>query len=309
MFFDAASGAVTITQSGARVAKSLTNTGFTGTFAGSGGLTVSGNLTLGSGATYTNTSTITINASCNFTFNGNTWAGLINVNGSGITTTLQDAMAFSGSGFLNLAQGTFDTNNFNYTAVALLAGGSSTRTLTLGSSTLTLTATGPWDSSGSNLTFNADTSTILLTAAAGSTVAFTSTGGKTFNNVRRTNAGQLTVGASPTINDLRLDGEGARLALTAGTTTTLTSLTMAGTALGAMRSIASVTPGATATLNKSSGSIDLDWLTLQDITFGGGATWTATDSIDVDNNSGITITPPSSGGGGLAAPLFGGGVI
>jgi hypothetical protein len=52
VFFDAASGASTVTpSSGSAVALSLTCTGFTGTFTGTGGIDVYGNLTLAAGMT------------------------------------------------------------------------------------------------------------------------------------------------------------------------------------------------------------------------------------------------------------------
>ncbi len=113
---------------------------------------------------------------------------------TGGTYTLQDA--FVSSGTITITNGTFTTNNFNVTATQLLSNNSNTRTINLGSSTVTLTASGSIVinmGTTTNLTFNAGTSQINLTSATGSaqvTVGGTSnSAGVTFYNMAFTGTG------------------------------------------------------------------------------------------------------------------------
>ena len=111
-FFDAASGAVTVTlNTAARTCLNADFTGFTGTFAGTQTWTISGGLTLGAGMTRTYTGAITFNATSGtnvITSNGITLASVIAFNGTGGTWQLADT--FTNSGHLTLTVGTFDAN-------------------------------------------------------------------------------------------------------------------------------------------------------------------------------------------------------
>ena len=91
VFFNASStGTVTIA-AGNTGAKSITCTGFTGTLTGVASITVSGNITLVTGMTYSHTGTVTINATSTLTTAGKTFSSLV-VEGSGITVTLGGAL-------------------------------------------------------------------------------------------------------------------------------------------------------------------------------------------------------------------------
>jgi hypothetical protein len=184
VFFDAASGVVTCTVTGTRVAKSINCTGFTGTLAGTStpALTISGSLTLVAGMTLTYAGTTTFNGTGTLTSGGKSLREII-INGAGITVTLGDALTITGLNALTITRGTFDTANYNVTGYALVSSNSNTRTINLGSSTITLS-----QGSGlgalqlgtiTNLTFNAGTSTIDLTDRN----AIIASGGLTFYNV------------------------------------------------------------------------------------------------------------------------------
>jgi hypothetical protein len=222
VFFDGSSGAGTVTIGTSRVAKSINCTGFTGTLGASGNaITVSGSVTLVSGMTYTHTGTMTINGTATLTTAGKSFSGLT-INGSGITVTLGDALNVD-TRVITVTQGAFDTANYNVTAGSISSSNTNTRTVTFGSSTVTLSATTPIVfTDPTNLTFNSNTSQINCTNAnavlAGGgrvfyNVAFTSTtagsdsitGANTFNNLSVTapsTAGvtQLAIGAPQTIN-------------------------------------------------------------------------------------------------------------
>ena len=200
-FTNLSTGTCTIS-TGNTGAKSINCTGFTGTIAGFNSITVSGSVTLVAGMTFTYNGLLTINGTGTLTTAGKTIAQL-NINGSGITVTLGDALTSSGT--LTVTQGTFDTANYNVTATTLSSSNSNTRTINLGSSTVTLTGSGPWSTAtNTNLTFSAGTSSIVCTNASPSFSAGTATTGLTFYNVSFTNTGtnQFGISGVNTFNNL-----------------------------------------------------------------------------------------------------------
>lgn len=218
VFFDAASGTVTCTISGARVAKSINCTGFTGTLGGTStpSLTISGSLTLSAGMTVTYSGTTTFNATGTITSAGKT-LGSVTINGSGITVTLGDALTTSTTGILTVTAGTFDTANYNVTVGALSSSGSSVRSILLGSSTVTLGSTGTvFDTAtNTNLTFNAGTSTIIVNNS-GPTIAAGTQGnpGVTFYNIslaRPTIGTTFNIQGINTFNDFSVTGASSGL--------------------------------------------------------------------------------------------------
>jgi len=214
VFFDAASGAVTVTISATGNVSNLNFTGFTGTFAGGNSVNVGGSLTLSSSMTLTATSTFGMNASSgaiSITTAGKTIPGQISIGSSGVSTatfSLQDPLIVAGA--LTVTAGTFTTNNFNITASALSSSNSNTRTINLGTSTVTLNTTGSAVSftANTNLTFNAGTSTIICTANSSLVGGATSGQGVTFYNVSftATTAGTYAINGINTFNNLTVAG-------------------------------------------------------------------------------------------------------
>lgn len=199
VFFDGASGTVTCTVSGTRVAKSITCTGFTGTLTNGGVLQVSGNVTLVSGMTYSG-GTLRLVATSTLISAGKTLSTL-EVSGAGITATLGDALNTT---VITLTQGTLDTSASNYsiTAQYIVASGTNTRAFTLNGSTVTVTGTLGIDFSGSNLTLNAGTSSLVMSAG---NPTFTASG-FTFYNVSFTDTSNssLTLSNQNTFNNLSI---------------------------------------------------------------------------------------------------------
>jgi len=185
VFFDAASGAVTVTVSTTTaICQNLNFTGFTGTITGSINFSIYGNLTIVSGMTWSATGTVFLQAlsgSSTVTTAGKLLQA-VNFGLSGTSTatwTLQDALTTSNA--VTVTSGTFTTNNFAVTASQLSSTSSNTRTINLGSSTLTLSSTPPINFlTSTNLTFNAGTSQINCTNT--SSIAFNG-GGVSFYNV------------------------------------------------------------------------------------------------------------------------------
>jgi hypothetical protein len=132
--------------------------------------------------TFTYSGTLTLNGTGTLTTAGKT-IGPLTINGSGITVTLGGDLN-TGGNTLTVTQGTFNTANHDITAFALSSTNSNIRTITLGSSTLTLSANQPVDFlTPTNLTFNAGTSQIDVSGAT----AEVRSGGKTFYNLSYTN--------------------------------------------------------------------------------------------------------------------------
>ena len=115
VFFNAASGAVTVTRSPSTLScASLNFTGFTGTFAGSADLTINGDITLASGMTSTFSGTVTwIGTSGDtrtITSNGKRLTSFtLTMNSTGVTYRLLDQ--FETYGNITLSAGTFDANS------------------------------------------------------------------------------------------------------------------------------------------------------------------------------------------------------
>lgn len=188
VYFDAASGVVTVTiSSGNTGAKSINCTGFTGTLTGSGAIAVSGSVTLVTGMTVTYTGTLTLNGTGTLTSAGKI-LGPVAINGAGITVTLGDALNIGASTF-SVSQGTFTTSASNYSlTVGIFSGsGTSARSILLNGSTVNASNDFSF-ATNTNLTFNAGTSTINLSKTTGTSLqgGATSNIGVTFYNVNFT---------------------------------------------------------------------------------------------------------------------------
>jgi hypothetical protein len=153
VYFDAASGAVTINIASSAVCNDFINTGFTGTVTrSSGGITISGSAVLGSGATYTSFGTITFDASTTgktITCNGNSWPSAITFNNASGEWTLQDN--FTTTSNISFTAGSVKVNGKTVTANLFSSFSASSRTWTWsgGKAVLTGNNTTLWGSTGS----------------------------------------------------------------------------------------------------------------------------------------------------------------
>jgi hypothetical protein len=252
----------------ASACKSLDMTDFVGELAGSFGLAIRGNTTFGSGMTNNWTGDLSLTGI--ITTNTKVIKGrLWNINNtSGIS--LGDDFNSINSMYLKGTDTTFNSNNHTITCTSFNSDGTYTRTITLGSSTITCTSL---DLSGTNLTFNYDTSTIILNQAATGTMAF-SHGTAQFYN-------------------LTLNGFNDKVSqkLFAGNLTVNNNLSLQGNSIINRLLVKSDTTGTKRTLTAK--TVDLDNVDFQDITFAGDATWSGVSVGDCGGNSGtITYTTP-----------------
>ncbi len=327
VIFDAGSnvgtGAFTVTVTGTTSSPAVCNDFSTG---GAGGA-LDGAMTLSLSATsfidcY---GSMTLPAT-NFTWSGSTGAAVrfratttgktITTNGVGLTGTktefngvgggwtLGSALSYGSGSFLEVSAGTFDTGNYNITGGAFSAITASTKTINLGSSTLTLSATNVFSYTGSNLTFNANTSQITCSAAS---PTFNG-GGLTFYNVSFTSAasGTTTITGDNTFNNLTQtsrSADGQRFFNLGGNQTVSGTLTL-GAANTAVRRIEVVsnTIGTQRTITLNGTLATLADVDFRDIaTAGTAGTWTGTRIGDGLNNSGITFDAPKTVYWNLAA--------
>ena len=228
-------------------------------------------------------------------------AGSFNTNG---VTVNASSVVNSGSGICFLTLGN-STLNLGYSGGGCYYGNCS----------------GGWVVYGSNLTFNAGNSTINLTGAAGyfyspnaltyNNINFTGTSSGTINcgaNSRFYNvffAGPATLIGAATYNNVSFSSDASinstctynNLSFTAGNTYTLgvnTISTINGTlsadgTCATPTQIFSGTQGSAATINKSTGSITVNYVRLRDIKATGGAIFTANLCTDFGDNNGWTL--------------------
>lgn len=263
--------------------KNLNFTGSTCSPASSSTMNIAGDLTLATGGTYTGLQGITFIANSTIISNGKSLVYL--EAGGTVVLTLADAL--SCTSYLQLfTNSNLVTNGFSLTLANLLL--RNTSIAKLGASTVTLTASGSPStlSLAAPTNVQAGTSTINLTSAAAKT--FTGAGA-TFYNVNQGGTGALTITGSNTFNSLTNTVQPATVTFTAGTTQTITNFGLSGTA-GNLITINSSTPGTQFTLYDTTGTINAQYLAIQDSIATGGATWNAVFSTNNGNNTGWNIT-------------------
>ncbi len=184
VFFDAASGAVSVALGGTGLGLlNLNTTGFTGTFTGSGTRTIGGSVTLGGGATYSNTGTFTLNATTPGNTIASNGASLDNnwtFNGVGGAWSLQDKFTTGATRVITLTAGTLNLNNQILECGSFAGSNTNVRTIAFGTGKFVLkrNATTIWSTSdNTNLTITG-TATVDCTYS-GSTGSRQISGGAT----------------------------------------------------------------------------------------------------------------------------------
>lgn len=222
-----------------------------------------------------------------FRATGTLTAGVAQLRGlivGGGTVTLGSALNCL---LFELNDGTFTTSNFSVTTGTLATSGATAKVLNFGSSTITVTGR-TFNAGASNLTVNAGTSIISMTGA-GLDKTFTG-GSKTYYELRQSGVAVLIIVGSNTFNDLTYTATGnTNFLFEAGATQTFSNFSVSGTAPYSV-GIESQTRGSTFTLSKASGTVNASRLFIRDSTATGGATWNATDSLSLANNTGWNIT-------------------
>jgi hypothetical protein len=229
------------------------------------------------------------------TTNGRAMFRPLTFNGLGGAWTLQDALNM-GTNALTLTAGTLDTGGFNVTAANFISTtGTSTRSLTLGASTITLSATGAtafWDVTTTGLTLSLGTSTII---ASGAAPTFNGAG-LTYNNLTFNNAavsavninGNNTFGTVTFTHPTSIN----YVPVTFSANQTMSGLTFSGASAGNFRFLFnSSVLGTQRTITLNGTLTALNDTDFKDIAVtGSSAPWTGTRIGNATNNSGITFT-------------------
>jgi hypothetical protein len=212
---------------------------------------------------------------------------------------------------LTLTNGTFDANGFNVTIGQLLSSGATARTLLMGSGLWTI---GPFNNISAvninppSLTFNAGTANINWFGGGPTTNVWQVNTPLSFNDLTiygsalPGNHFARFTGAAHTFNNMRFDTSLGPLIVDFGTSTA-TRHTLAGLSVNASNAVPVqffnslwLYPAGPII---ASGTITVDHAVMFNITASGGATFNATNTLDVGNNTGwASITPPSGGGSG-----------
>ena len=241
------------------------------------------------------------------TGNGKTITQSIWINSPNGTLTLQDAVTTNRgtAGAVYLFNGTLDLNGKTLTIAGGTNGsfytGIGTKNLTFNGGTLSIVGTNvPFNNfnpTGFTTTAGTGTGTITLTAAIAKTF---SGGGSTYNcTINQGGAGALTITGSNTFSDItNTYGSTAATSIlfTAGTTNTFSNWSASGSS-DKLLTIGSTT-ASTHTLSKSSGVVNVDYLSISQSIATGGASWFAgNNSTDGSNNTGWIFTSSSGKSG------------
>ena len=270
----------------------LNFTGFSGTLANVavfiyGNVTFSTGMTVGAGfgaMTFAATS-----GTQDLTSNGKTLDFPVTVNGVGGTTRLQDALTTGTDRTLTLTNGTFNANNQNVTLTTFSSSNTNVRTIALGSGTWTVNGSG--DSA-----WNCAIASSLIVTGTGK-ITLTSASAKTFNSggssgtstswpiLENSGAGELAILGTNSFTTIQNSVAPTAFSFPSFNTTTVTNFNVNGTA-GNLVTIDSTSSGTRATLSKSSGAVSAAYLSIKDSNATGGATWSASNSVDAGNNLG-----------------------
>jgi hypothetical protein len=146
------------------------------------------------------------------------------------------------------------------------------------------------------LTFNSGSSTIQFTGTSSGGKAFIG-GGLAYNNIILS-GDNITVSGSNTFNTFAVNNAGLPngLILTSGTTQTIApgGFSDNGSSSSNLSIIHSTTGGIQASLSMPSGTVNANYMVIQDSNATGGATWYAgANSINVSDNTGWQFTSPT----------------
>jgi hypothetical protein len=304
------SGNVTI-NSGS-VCRSLDCTGYIGTLTHSAGAT----LTIGDGTAGAGNVAVKLVAGMTYTIGGTT-TSIFNfistsatqqtitsggktmptttINGVGSSYVLADGFTTLSGSTVTVTAGTFNTGNQTCSIGNFNISGSTARTVTLGSSVITITSTGGngWNAATTtNLTFNANTSQILIAGNGNPTFQG---GSLTYNRVDFTSSGGVTrtLNGNNTFADLRFTNTAEHPELIIGGNQTVsTNLTFVGNSTEMQRIYVYSSVRGTPRTITCNGSITLTNVDFTDIVGAGSASWSGTSVGDGTGNSGITFTTP-----------------
>lgn len=284
VYFNASSGGGTVTRTGTTSCKDLLTTGFTGTIASNGGLTLGGSLNIDSLTTWSYTGTITATATGNntITTNGKTLGGSITFNNAAGTWSYIGNTTSTAN--CTITAGTLNIKNINYTGALVIKAAAGNLDIT--NSNLSITS---WSATTGAGTLTTTGSSIVST---GNFVG----GGYTYNAVQLIPTSTLSITGANTFNGAFIGANSNGYASIIigsnqifNSTCSLTGLNNNSTRLFITTSTAGLTP---ITLICNGGAPTLTNIDFQGITASGSTPWTGTSLGDNGGNTNITFTSP-----------------
>lgn len=204
----------------------------------------------------------------------------------GDNLTLAAARAFT------LTSGPLNLNAKTLTAGSFVSSGTGVRSVAFGGGSIVLSGAGTaWSAATATNLTTSGTGTISLTSASAKTFAG---GGATYPTLNQGGSGALTVSGSNTFTNITNTVQPATISLTSGTTTTVTTFTVSGTA-GNLITLNSTSAGNRATLTDSGGVNSVSYMDIKDIAATGYGEWqayTANGNVDSGNNVGWVFAAP-----------------
>lgn len=237
------------------------------------------------------------------TFDGSSGGGTVTVNvPGGITIQSYTFGAFTGT--IDHATNNQDVTITGASGSALSGTGTATRTFNMGSGTWTINAT----ALATMVNFATITGLTLSAASCNLVLGGTNNGRRTITCGASTTWGNITFGGGgagvyalvgvQTFNNVTIDASTSAktILMASGTYTVSGTLSVTGSSVSRPVMIAINSDTGTTTIAHAA-AMSLDWCVLRQMAFTGAGAKTATNSLDMGNNSGITITNPSVGGG------------
>jgi len=215
----------------------------------------------------------------NFIYDAGDWSVVPYIQQTSGAVTLNANLTILSTGYYTLDGGSINLNantlavqDFNSTTTAVV------RSIT---GTGKISASGNWTvTNGTNFTGN--TYTIDMTKATSKTFAG---GGGGYGKLNQAGAGALTVSGSNSFGDMTATIVPSTITFTSGTTQTLLAFNVNGTS-GNLVTLNSTSSPTQFNLSKATGTVSVSWLSVTDSNVGGGATWTASNTTFVSNNTG-----------------------
>jgi hypothetical protein len=216
----------------------------------------------------------------------------ITINSTGATVQLVDALIMGSTRTLGLTSGTFDSNAKNVTCGQFSATSGGTKTLNIANSTFTVlggTSTTGFLIISSGTTYNLTDSNIIFTTSG---VTSFYAAGSTPPTVTMAGTGQLIIGASGTtqnIGTLTNTVQPCTVSILSNMTRLIvTNFNLSGTA-GNLVTFNSSVAGTARNIRKTSGTVNAQYLYIEDSFADGGAAWYANSSINGTNNTGWNV--------------------
>jgi hypothetical protein len=220
------------------------------------------------------------------TTNGVTVDAPVTFSGVGGTFQLQDNLTINSTRIVTLAAGTLNLNARTLTSGSFTSGGAVVRSIAFNGGTYAC-AGATFTPSGTNFS-TTGSGTISMTSASSKTF---NGGGYSFPTLNQGGAGALVITGANTFANMTNTVQPATITFPASTTTTVAAFNVNGTA-GNLVTLNSSTPGTRATLNKTSGTVTANYLSISDSLATPTDTWYAVNSVNVSNNIGWIFEAP-----------------